>query len=175
MIGAQFFDLTNVSLPGERGTPADFLGHGTHTSSTAAGTVVPGANYEGYIDGTIRGGVPSARIAVYKVCWISIIHGCNDVDILAGFDAALHDGVDIISLSLGGVARSYFEDVISIGAFHAMKKGIPVVCAAGNDGPELGTVDNVSPWIFTVAASTERKFQNNVTLGDGRTFTVSSN
>ena len=48
--------------------------------------------------GTARGGVPSARIAVYKIWWSD---GCFDADILAAFDDAVADGVDIISISVG--------------------------------------------------------------------------
>ncbi|KAL1810471.1 hypothetical protein ACET3Z_027461 [Daucus carota] len=68
-----------------------------------------------------RGGVPSTRIVGYKVCWSD---GCNDVDILAAFDEAIADGVDIISISIGGAAMDYFQDSIVIGSFHAMKNRI---------------------------------------------------
>ncbi|KAF5185730.1 Subtilisin-like protease SBT4.6 [Thalictrum thalictroides] len=60
--------------------------------------VVEGASYYGLATGAARGGLPSARIAVYKVCWYG---GCPLADILAAFDDAIADGVDIISVSLG--------------------------------------------------------------------------
>ncbi|KAF3433609.1 hypothetical protein FNV43_RR24711 [Rhamnella rubrinervis] len=76
---------------------ADFkYGHGTHTASTVAGDVVSKASFAGLGTGTARGGVPSARIAVYKVCWSN---RCDDADILKAFDDAIADGVDIISAS----------------------------------------------------------------------------
>ncbi|KAL6311889.1 hypothetical protein AAG906_013520 [Vitis piasezkii] len=53
------------------------------------------ASLMGFGLGTARG-VPSARIAVYKICWSD---GCADADILAAFDDAIADGVDIISFS----------------------------------------------------------------------------
>ncbi|EFJ21295.1 hypothetical protein SELMODRAFT_417798 [Selaginella moellendorffii] len=62
--------------------------------------------------------------------------------ILSAFDMGIHDGVDIISASLGGSAGDYFLDSTSIGAFHAMQKGIVVVASAGNEGP--GSVGNGS-------------------------------
>ncbi|KAL3825788.1 hypothetical protein ACJIZ3_021817 [Penstemon smallii] len=166
VIGAQYFNLDSIEVPNENTPPVvDVDGHGTHTASTAAGISVKGASLYGIAEGTARGGVPSARIASYKVCWNV---GCQDMDTLAGFDAAIADGVDIISVSLGGQPRSFFEDPIAIGSFHALKKGILTVCAAGNDGPYLGTVSNVAPWIFTVAASTtDRKFETDVKLGNG--------
>ncbi|KAH9798332.1 subtilisin-like protease SBT5.4 [Citrus sinensis] len=106
-------------------------------------------------NGTAKGGSPKARVAAYKVCWPQVSDGqCFDADILKGFDMAIHDGVDVISVSLGGDPADYFNDGTAIGAFHAVKHGIVVVCSAANSGPELGTVTNVSPWIITVGAST---------------------
>jgi hypothetical protein len=118
----------------------------------------------GLASGTARGGAPSARIAVYKICWFD---GCYDADILAAFDDAIADGVDIISLSVGGFApRQYFNDSKAIGAFHAMKNG--------NSGPDLATITNVSPWFLYVAASTiDRKFVTKVMLGNGAFYEVS--
>ncbi|KAG0466580.1 hypothetical protein HPP92_017544 [Vanilla planifolia] len=143
-------------------------GHGTHTSSTVAGREVANASLRGLADGTARGGVPSARIAVYKVCW----DRCSDVDILAAFDDAIADGVDIISISIGdGVAHDYFTDPIAIGSFHATKNGILVSSSVGNLGPKRSTVVNVAPWLVSVAASTiDRKLVAGVNLGDGQVF-----
>ncbi|KAH6837793.1 Subtilisin-like serine endopeptidase family protein [Perilla frutescens var. hirtella] len=156
VIGAQYFDLGR-SAP--EGSPVDDEGHGTHTASTAGGVSVEGASLYGIAKGTARGAVPSARIASYKVCWGG--NGCQDMDLLAAFDAAIADGVDVISLSIGGAGRSFSEDPIAIGAFHGLKKGVLTVCAAGNEGPYPATVQNVAPWIITVAATTiDRKFQN---------------
>ncbi|XVE69298.1 hypothetical protein DITRI_Ditri09bG0140700 [Diplodiscus trichospermus] len=125
----------------------------------------------GLASGTARGGVPSARIAVYKICWSD---GCADEDILAAFDDAIADGVDIISLSVGGLfAVDYFDDSIAIGAFHSMKNGILTSNSAGNEGPALATVTNVSPWSLSVAASTiDRKFVTKVKLGNGDIYEV---
>ncbi|CAI0443438.1 unnamed protein product, partial [Linum tenue] len=146
----------------------DTEGHGTHTASTAAGNIVTHASLLGLAAGTARGGVPSARIAVYKICWTL---GCSDVDILAAFDDAISDGVDIISLSVGGAPTDYFQDAIAIGAFHSMKNSILTSNSAGNSGPAAGTVSNVSPWSLSVAASTiDRKFATGVKLGNGRTY-----
>ncbi|KAG6480863.1 hypothetical protein ZIOFF_057451 [Zingiber officinale] len=80
-------------------SPRNFQGHGTHTASTATGRTVSHANLYGLAKGMAWGAVPSARLAVYKVCWL---FGCTDQDILAAFDDAISDGVDIISLSVGG-------------------------------------------------------------------------
>ncbi|CAA0400457.1 unnamed protein product [Arabidopsis thaliana] len=168
VIGAKYFHIQSEGLPdGEGDSAADHDGHGTHTSSTIAGVSVSSASLFGIANGTARGGVPSARIAAYKVCWDS---GCTDMDMLAAFDEAISDGVDIISISIGGASLPFFEDPIAIGAFHAMKRGILTTCSAGNNGPGLFTVSNLAPWVMTVAAnSLDRKFETVVKLGNGLT------
>lgn len=147
----------------------DHEGHGSHTLSTAAGNFVAGANVFGLGNGTAKGGSPKARVAAYKVCWPPINGSeCFDADIMAAFDAAIHDGVDVLSVSLGGDPSNYLDDGLSIGAFHAVKNGIVVVCSAGNSGPAAGTVSNVAPWMITVGASTlDREFQAIVQLRNG--------
>ncbi|KAI7737892.1 hypothetical protein M8C21_032156, partial [Ambrosia artemisiifolia] len=170
LIGAKYFKLDGNPDPSDILSPMDTDGHGTHTSSTAAGRPVHNAELFGLAKGTARGAVPSARVAMYKVCWAS--SGCSDMDLLAGFDAAIHDGVDIISISIGGQTGAYTSDTISVASFHAMNKGILTVASAGNDGPSLGSVTNHAPWLLTVAASgIDRGFQSKVELGNGKIVT----
>ncbi|KAJ8444277.1 hypothetical protein Cgig2_024603 [Carnegiea gigantea] len=170
VVGAKFYNLGNMDS-GMDPSPTDTDGHGSHTASTATGSTVSGGSLYGLAKGTVRGGVPGARIAMYKVCGTL---GCSDMNLMAGFDDAIADGVDLLSVSIGGPAQSFFDDVIAIGSFHALKKGILTVCAAGNDGPEAGTVANVAPWILTVAATNlDREFRTKVKLGNGTKFTVS--
>ncbi|KAF3781550.1 Subtilisin-like protease SBT1-3 [Nymphaea thermarum] len=149
-------------------SPRDQDGHGTHTAATVAGVPVPGANLLGYASGTARGMAPRARLAVYKVCWTS---GCFSSDILSAIDQAVADGVDVLSISLGGSVSAYYRDTLSIAAFGAMEKGVFVSCSAGNGGPGASSLTNVSPWIATIGASTmDRDFPSHVKLGDGRIF-----
>ncbi|KAG9156849.1 hypothetical protein Leryth_020164 [Lithospermum erythrorhizon] len=179
LIGARYFNKgylayakeKNISLVFDEtiGSPRDHNGHGSHTLSTAAGSFVPGANVYGFGNGTAKGGSPKALVATYKVCWPPIDQNqCFDADIMKAFDMAIHDGVDVLSISLGTKAAEYSKDVLAIGAFHAVNKGIVVVGSAGNNGPEVGTVGNVAPWIITVGASTiDREFQAYVRLQNG--------
>ncbi|XP_065869776.1 cucumisin-like [Euphorbia lathyris] len=165
VIGARYYHSDGAVGPEEFDSPRDSEGHGTHTASTVAGDIVSQASLLGFASGTARGGVPSARIAVYKICWSD---DCSDADILAAFDDAIADGVDIISLSVGGSAMDYFEDSIAIGAFHSMKNGILTSNSAGNEGPTPESVSNCSPWSLSVAASTiDRKFVTKLKLGNG--------
>nr|GLL29429.1 subtilisin-like protease SBT5.3 [Ipomoea trifida] len=177
LIGARYFNKGYFSGGGTLNsssffTPRDVVGHGSHTLSTAGGNFVPGANVFGLGNGTAKGGSPKARVAAYKVCWSE---GCTDADILAGFDRAIEDGVDMLSVSFGGDPMPYFEDGLAIGSFHAVKNGIVVVASAGNDGPDAGSVTNVAPWLITVGANTmDRQFQSNVVLGNKKNYTGES-
>ncbi|PIA43768.1 hypothetical protein AQUCO_01800075v1 [Aquilegia coerulea] len=180
LIGASYFNKgylagaqeANVTINSTLNSARDEDGHGTHTLSTAGGNFVPRASVFGFGEGTAKGGSPRARVVSYKVCWTPINGSeCFDADIMAALDQAIHDGVDVLSMSLGGTPSDYFGDAMSIGSFHAVQKGIVVVCSAGNDGPKAGTVSNVSPWMFTVGASTiDREFPSDVVLGNNKTF-----
>lgn len=186
LIGARYFikglqaeygQPYNTTKYQDRLSPRDSIGHGTHTSATACGYFVANASYKGLGTGTVRGGAPLARLAMYKVCWQLYGGVCAAADILKAFDKAIHDGVDVLSLSIAPDIP-LFNDLdirsgISIGAFHAVAKGITVICSAGNAGPSAQTIQNTAPWVITVAASTvDRSFPTSVTLGNNWTTMV---
>uniref|UniRef100_M1BBG5 Subtilisin-like protease n=1 Tax=Solanum tuberosum TaxID=4113 RepID=M1BBG5_SOLTU len=161
LIGARYFRYTEND-------PWDENGHGTHTASTAAGRFVPGANIFGNANGTAVGVAPLAHVAIYKTC--SAI-GCSGSDVLAAIDMAIEDGVDVLSISLGSRARQFYEDIIALGAFSAMERGIFVSCSAGNSGPYIFSISNDAPWILTVGASTiDRKIKATAVLGNNQEF-----
>ncbi|XP_043712319.1 subtilisin-like protease SBT1.7 [Telopea speciosissima] len=173
LIGARFFSKGYeangpINETKESKSPRDDDGHGTHTSSTAAGSALEGASLFGYAEGMARGMAIHARIAVYKMCWMG---GCFDADIMAAIDKAIEDGVNVISMSFGGRLTYYYRSSIAIGAFAAMERGILVSCSAGNDGPYSFSSSNVAPWITTVGAGTlDRDFPAYVMLGNGKNF-----
>ncbi|CAH9077532.1 unnamed protein product [Cuscuta epithymum] len=156
LIGARSFIDGSSSLDEE--------GHGTHTSGTVAGNFVKDASVFGNANGTASGMAPLAHVAMYTVC---DMFGCVSSAILAGMDAAIEDGVDVLSVSLGGASLAFFDDVIAMGTFAAMRKGIFVSCAAGNSGPDQQTLSNEAPWLLTVGASTiDRRIMATLILGN---------
>lgn len=178
LIGARAFFKGYESVVGrinetvDYRSPRDAQGHGTHTASTAAGNIVANANLFGLARGKAAGMRYTSRIAAYKACWSL---GCSSSDILAAIDKAVADGVDVLSLSLGGSSRPYYRDTVAIASFGATQSGVFVSCSAGNSGPSISTVDNTAPWIMTVAASyTDRSFPAIVKLGNGHSFEGSS-
>uniref|UniRef100_A0A453PSY7 Subtilisin-like protease n=1 Tax=Aegilops tauschii subsp. strangulata TaxID=200361 RepID=A0A453PSY7_AEGTS len=176
LVGAKFFQRGQEALRGralgaDSKSPLDTNGHGTHTSSTAGGSAVAGAGFFDYARGKAVGMAPGARIAVYKACGEE---GCASSDILAAFDEAIADNVDVLSVSLGavGTAPNFYSDNTAVGAFRAVSKGIVVSASAGNSGPGDSTACNIAPWFLTVGASTlNRQFPGDVVLGNGETFT----
>ena len=178
LVGARFFSKGYEAAFGpidertESRSPRDDDGHGSHTSTTAAGSAVPGASLFGFASGTARGMATQARVATYKVCWLV---GCLTSDVAAGIDRAIEDGVNILSMSIGGGLMDYYRDIVAIGAFTATAHGILVATSAGNAGPGPGSLTNVAPWITTVGAGTlDRDFPTYVTLGNGKKYTGAS-
>ena len=161
LIGARYFidgaEATGPIDDGEIRSARDVDGHGTHTATTAAGNRENAALFGSFV-GTVEGIAPRARVAVYKACWLrpgATRASCNTSDLANAIDAAVADGVDIISYSVGSsFLRVTSPDDIALAG--ATKAGILAVVAAGNDGPNLGTIGSPAggPWAITAAAST---------------------
>ncbi|KDP41644.1 hypothetical protein JCGZ_16051 [Jatropha curcas] len=178
LVGARYFSrgyeaaFGPVDETAESKSPRDDDGHGTHTATTAAGSAVSGASLFGFATGIARGMAPQARIAAYKVCWLG---GCFGSDIVAAMEKAVEDGVNVISMSIGGGLSDYYRDTVATGAFTATAQGILVSCSAGNGGPSPGSLTNLAPWITTVGAGTlDRDFPAYVTLGNGKNYSGAS-
>jgi len=168
IIGARFYSagVPEEILKTDYLSPGGIDTHGTHTASTAAGSVVEATSFHGLAAGAARGGAPRARIAMYKSLWGEGGSGTS-AGVLAAIDDSIHDGVDVLSLSLARPEENSF------GALNAVQKGITVVYAAGNDGPSPQTLENTALWVITVAASkTDRSFPTVITLGNKQQITV---
>ena len=164
--GQPFLDTYNAVVGGEKfpDSARDSDGHGTHTSTTAAGSAVSHANPLGIDRGAIHGIAPAAHVAVYKVCGAQ---GCFQSDSVAAVQRAILDKVRVINYSISGGVDPY-SDPVELAFLDAYAAGVLVAASAGNDGPGAGTVNHNGPWVTTVAASTQqRAFQSTVTLRAG--------
>ena len=153
------------------GTARDGDGHGTHTTSTAAGNIVEDVQALGRDLPGIHGLAPGAWVIEYKVCGPQ---GCYSSDSAAAVGQAILDGVDVINFSISG-GTSPFTDPVELAFLDAYDAGIFVATSAGNEGPGASTANHLSSWVTSVAASTQtREFASTLTLtaGNGDGFSV---
>jgi minor extracellular serine protease Vpr len=144
-------DPTSVPTPDPN--PLDCNGHGSHVSGTAAGFGVTndGATYQGPYDeaayaagfGIGPGVAPLADLYMVRV------FGCTGSTqvVTEAIDWAVHNDMDVISMSLGGAYGSASSSD-AIAADNASKAGIIVVASAGNAGP--------APYVTGAPASASR-------------------
>ena len=141
------------------GTPFDPLNsdHATHVAGIAAG------NYRTQAQGgRISGVAPKAYIGNYKVLTVPTgsfgLNG-NSAEIVAGIEAAVRDGMDVINLSLGEAEIEPSRDIVAAALDGAAAAGVVPVVAAGNNFEELGAGSVTSPGssdrAITVAAESE--------------------
>jgi len=104
----------------------DAQGHGTHVS----GIIAARRNAHGIV-----GVAPEAKILMAKV--LNDEGSGTSQDILDGIRWAVEAGADILSMSLGS---SEPDEEIHQALLLAISKGIFVITAAGNEGPDLDTV-----------------------------------
>lgn len=143
-----------------------------HTAAIAAGNNGIPVRLHGHEFGKASGMAPRARIAVYKA--IYRLFGGFVADVVAAIDQAVHDGVDILSLSVGPNSpptntKTTFLNPFDATLLAAVKAGVFVAQAAGNGGPFPKTLVSYSPWIASVAAAIDdRRYKNHLNLGNGK-------
>lgn len=121
-------------------------GHGTHCASTIAGTASASA-------GRYRGVAPGAQLVGVSAGEVIVI-----LSALQGFDWILENqaryGIRVISNSWGTTGDFDPNDPINVASKTAHDRGIVVVFAAGNAGPDNDTLNpySVAPWVIGVAA-----------------------
>jgi subtilisin family serine protease len=182
LIGAYAFTATYLAAHGTDGhefcndatatcSPRDSEGHGTHTTTTAAGDCVASAVLYGVQRGPVCGIAPGAHVIQYRVC---LSAGCFSSDSVAAVAQAIADGVNVINFSISGGANPY-TDPVELAFLDAAHAGISVNASAGNSGPGAATSDHGGPWVTTVGASTgPRAFTStlHLTADGGATFDV---
>ncbi|WP_428324698.1 S8 family serine peptidase [Nitrosopumilus sp.] len=103
--------------------PIDNNGHGTQVAGVIAA------------DGQAVGVAPKAKILAYKVSEDG--EGVSSDLIIRAIEKAIEDDADIINISLGvNKTNTKIERAVN----QALEKEIFVVAAAGNDGPDLGSI-----------------------------------
>ena len=139
----------------------DADGHGTHTSTTAAGSPVDHSVMLGIDRGHISGIAPGASIVFYRA---GDADGFYSSDSIAAIEQAIVDQVDVINYSVSG-GTSPYSDSVELTFLDAYAAGIIVNASAGNDGPDAGTANHAAPWVNTVGASTlNRQFGSTLHL-----------
>ena len=132
--------------------------HGTHVAGIAAG------DYNTLAEGErISGVAPKAYIGNYKVLSIPTASGVgpdgNAPEIVAGIEAAVRDGMDVINLSLGEPEVEPRRDPVIQAIDNAAKAGVVPAIAAGNDFDPfgVGSIDSPgsAPRAITAAAATK--------------------
>ncbi len=126
----------------------DLNGHGTHCASIAAGT---GAGS----GGKYRGVAPDASLYIAKA-----LDGAGNgrmSNVMAGIEWAVDEGVQVISLSLGGSGPCDGTDALSEMCDAAVAEGVVVCAAAGNEGPEPYTVGSpgCAREVITIGAASD--------------------
>jgi minor extracellular serine protease Vpr len=149
-------------------SPRDLDGHGTRTASLAAGNALVPVVVDGERLGTFGGQAPDAQLAIYKACWSApdpADDGCSAADLVSAVDDATREGVDVLTLAVGGPSE---VDTLERALLGASEAGVVVVGAAGNDG--TGSVAHTSPWVTTVGGTDGDVRRGEVVLSDGRSL-----
>ena len=132
----------------------DDNGHGTHCAGDVAGN---GTQSTGRYVGT----APEARLVGVKV--LNSIGSGSLSTVIQGIDWCVQNrqtyGIRVISMSLGSQATtSAAQDPVVEAVERAWTAGIVVCVAAGNDGPDAGTIASpgISRRVITVGAADDR-------------------
>jgi len=130
---------------------ADHQGHGTATAMVAGGVMNAGPL------ATISGVAPAAYLGSYKVFGTPGYNdGAPEDAIITAMEDALDDGMDIISMSLGGDVAYELQFDIEAQILRVVRgAGVIAVIAAGNNGNDPNTIASPgdSPDAITVGAS----------------------
>jgi minor extracellular serine protease Vpr len=134
--------------------------HGTHVAGIAAGkagTVSTGARDHPPVTG-LSGIAPNAWIGNYRVFTVptSIGNTAQTPEIVAAFESAVRDGMNVINFSGGGPMTDPANDALVEAVSNVSAAGIVPVISAGNDRDDFGMgsvgAPGVAPDSIAVAA-----------------------
>jgi subtilisin family serine protease len=136
--------------------------HGTHVAGIAAGDHGTSAPGPGGRAVQVSGIAPHAYLGNYRVLTIPTAQfglDGNSPEIVAGIEAAVRDGMNVINLSLGEPEITPSRDIVVQAIDGAAKAGVVPVIAAGNEFDVLGygSIDSPgsAPDAITAAAATK--------------------
>jgi minor extracellular serine protease Vpr len=147
--------------------------HGTHVAGIAAGnagTTAPAGPDHPQTAG-LSGVAPRAQIGNYRVFNVPtpVGHVGNTPEIVAAFESAVKDGMDVINFSGGGPQTDPASDALIEAVRNVVAAGVVPVISAGNDRDDygLGTAGSpgTAPDAISVAAlSNEHVFSPSLSL-----------
>lgn len=118
--------------------------HGTHVAGIAAGD----ANTRAIGRAVVSGVAPRAYIGNYKALTATPYGASpngNSAEIVAAIEAAVHDGMDVINLSIGEAEIEPSRDIVAKALDAAAAAGVVPVAVAGNDYNDVGAGSVISP------------------------------
>jgi subtilisin family serine protease len=135
--------------------------HGTHVAGIAAGvagTTAPASSNHPAVSG-LSGIAPQAYLGNYRVFTVPTPFGENVADtpeIIAAFESAVRDGMNVINFSGGGPETEPANDAMIPVVQNVSDAGVVPVIAAGNDRDQYGNGSvgspGTAPAAITVAA-----------------------
>jgi len=142
VIVARAFPGPNSGRPGTLAVDPRASFHGTHVAGIAAGnanTTAPPGDDHPLVEG-LSGVAPRAWIGNYRVFTVPtpIGHVANTPEIVAAFEAAVRDGMDVINFSGGGPQSDPETDALVQAVANVSAAGVVPVISAGNDRDEFG-------------------------------------
>jgi minor extracellular serine protease Vpr len=142
VIVARSFPGPNSGRPGRLAVDPEASFHGTHVAGIAAGdagTTAPSGGDHPTVAG-LSGVAPRAWIGNYRVFNVptSIGHIANTPEIVAAFESAVSDGMDVINFSGGGPQSEPTNDAMVEAIRNVAAAGVVAVISAGNDRDEFG-------------------------------------
>ncbi|MHA1322235.1 MAG: S8 family serine peptidase [Candidatus Helarchaeota archaeon] len=150
-----------VSMVDIEPTPLDFHGHGTFCAGLIAGAGLENSNFTG-----VAPGVKLLNIKVLTQLGIGYWSW-----IISGIEYAIIHGADIIAMCFS--MPGYPNDPVNLAINFAIKRGMIVITAAGDDGPAYSSIGapGMSQGAITVGAYDD--FNHQVATFSGRGSTLS--
>jgi minor extracellular serine protease Vpr len=149
VIVARVFPGPNSGKPGRLVVDPASSFHGTHVAGIAAGdsgTTAPAGSDHPEVTG-LSGVAPRAWLGNYRVFTVPtpIGHVADTPEIIAAFESAVDDGMNVINFSGGGPEIDPANDALVEAIHNVAAAGVVPVIAAGNDRDDYGDGSVGSP------------------------------